>query len=62
MKRFDLNELGIQKMNFLEMKKNDGGLFGIDDFLLAVAAGAVIAIVNDWDNFERGLSGKPYKK
>jgi len=44
------------------MKKNDGGLFGIDDFLLAVAAGAVIAIVNDWDNFERGLSGKPYKK
>ena len=27
---------------------------------LAIAAGT--AIINDWDNFERGLTGQPYKE
>ena len=62
MKTFDLNAMGVVEMAKRGLVRTDGGVFGIDDFLVAIAAGAVIAIINDWDNFERGLTGKPYKK
>ncbi len=52
----------VQELGREELKEVDGGIFGIDDFLVGVAIAAVVAIVNDWDNFERGLTGKPYKK
>ncbi len=62
MGKLNLKQYGVQKIQVVEMKEIDGGFFGVDDFLLAVAAGAVLAVINDWDNFERGLSGRPYKK
>ncbi len=48
----------LKTLNVQELKNTNGGLFGIDDFLVGVAVGAVLAIVNDWDNFEAGLTGK----
>jgi len=62
MKNLDLDHLGLTEITKSELREIDGGFFGLDDFLVAVTAGAVIAVINDWDNFERGLSGKPYQK
>jgi len=57
MKNLDLNALGVEEITKKEMVETDGG------FLLGgIALAAVVAIINDWDNFERGLSGKPYKE
>lgn len=61
MKDFDFKVSGIQELSDKKLKEYNGGLFGIDDFLVGVAIGAAIAIINDWDNFERGLTGQPYK-
>jgi hypothetical protein len=44
-----------------ELINTNGGFFGWDDFLVGIAVGAVLAIINDWDNFERGFTGQPYK-
>ncbi len=33
----------------------DGGVLGIDDFLVSVAVGTVLAIINDWDGFKKGI-------
>ena len=52
----------MKELNCEELKEVDGGVFGVDDLLLCVAAGAVLAIINDWDNFERGLTGQAYKE
>lgn len=59
-----LNEktLYLQKIDKTDLMQVEGGLFGIDDFLVGVAVAAAVAIINDWDNFERGLTGQPYKK
>ncbi len=61
-KVLDLKMPGVQELGREELREVDGGIFGIDDFLVGVAIAAVVAIVNDWDNFERGLTGRPYKK
>lgn len=52
----------MKELNELELREVEGGIFGVDDFLLGCAIGAVLAIINDWDNFERGFCGKPYQK
>lgn len=49
-------------LNAQEVKETEGGLFGIDDLVLTIVAGCALAIINDWDNFERGLTGKRPKK
>ena len=54
----NLNEMNLVSLNKNEISKTNGGIFGIDDFLVGVAVGAVIAIIDDWDNFEAGLTGK----
>jgi len=57
----NLNEFGVKEMNAKEMKKTDGGepiSIGVAIAIgLAIAAGT--AIINDWDNFKRGLAGEP---
>ena len=62
MKNLDLNSFGVQEMDAKAMEEANGGVFGIDDLIIGCAVAAFAAIVNDWDNFERGLTGRPYKK
>ena len=62
MEKLDLDCFGVKEITKNELREIDGGVFGIDDLILTIAAGAVIAVINDWDNFERGLSGQPYQK
>lgn len=52
----------MKELNELELKEVEGGLFGIDDLIIGIAIGSVLAVINDWDNFERGFTGKPYEK
>lgn len=52
----------MKELNEKELREVEGGIFGIDDLLIGITVGAVIAIINDWDNFERGFTGKPYQK
>jgi len=33
----------------------DGGVFGIDDFLVGISIAAVVAIITDWDDFKKGF-------
>lgn len=62
MKNFDLTSYSVQEMDAKEIEKVDGGIFGIDDLIIGCAVAAFAAIVNDWDNFERGLTGRSYKR
>ncbi|MCK5730943.1 MAG: hypothetical protein KAH68_07705 [Draconibacterium sp.] len=56
----DLKMPGVQELGKEELKDVDGGVFGIDDLLLAVAGAVIYEIITDWENFERGLTGKSY--
>lgn len=58
----NLNELGVQEMDALEMKEKNGGLGFLATVLAGSAIAAVAAVINDWDNFERGLCGEPCKQ
>lgn len=55
-----LNEVGLIELSHSEQQKLTGGILGVIVAGLAIAAGA--EIIGDWDNFERGLSGEPYKE
>jgi len=37
MKTFELDEMGVQEMDAIEMKTIDGGVIGIDDVLIGLA-------------------------
>lgn len=52
----NLNALGVQEMDALEMKRTDGGFFGIDDILIGLTIAAGAAIINDWDDFKDGFA------
>lgn len=62
MKNFETSNFGVRELNTDEATKIDGGF----PILGTIAAGLVIAagtaVINDWDNFERGLTGQPYKE
>lgn len=60
-KELVINEPFLKELSMEKLKKVDGGLFGVDDVLYVIAVAAITNIINDWDNFERGLQGKPYK-
>ena len=51
----------MKELEKSELMEVDGGVFGFDDFLVGIAIGTVLAIINDWDNFERGFKGQTYK-
>jgi hypothetical protein len=46
--KFNVNELLLE-----EQKKINGG------FWAALLIGAIIVVINDWDNFKNGIAGKP---
>ena len=62
MKNLKENFFGISNLTKEESVEIAGGI----GFLASVAAGAIIAgvaeVISDWDNFERGLTGQPYKE
>lgn len=49
----------VRSLTKEELREVNGGVFGLDDLLIGVAVGACIQIMSDWDNFKRGLSGRP---
>ena len=60
-----LEESVVKPLTYCEQKKTDGGFLisiGIGGCILIGAAVATITeIIDDWDNFERGLTGEPYQ-
>jgi hypothetical protein len=58
MRSITLNELNLEELEAGEAIETNGGLFWA-----AVAAGAAIAaitqVIQDWDNFKRGITGEP---
>jgi len=50
----------MKELNEMKLREINGGVIGIDDFLYACAVGAVLEIIHDWNNFERGFKGQPY--
>lgn len=57
-----LRNIDLVELKLSEQKNITGGFA----FLATIAAGLIIAagteIISDWDNFERGFSGQPYKE
>ena len=43
-----------------ELKGVDGGLPFWQTVGAGIFIGAALAIINDWNNFERGFNGEPY--
>lgn len=58
----DLFKLSLVEIEQDNAKEINGGVLGLDDFIIGVAVGATLAIINDWDNLERGFTGRPYQK
>ena len=58
----NLENYGVQELNAKEIRETDGGIIGLDDILIGLVIAVGTVIVNDWDNFEAGLFGEPYKK
>lgn len=45
----NLENYGILELNAQEIKKTEGGIFGIDDGVIAVVALAITVFSTDWD-------------
>lgn len=52
----ETNNFSVKELLLVEQKEINGGFLGI------LIAGAIIVILNDWDNFKNGLAGKPEVK
>jgi hypothetical protein len=52
----------FEELSIKEKTQTNGGLIGIDDFLIGIATGAVIGgireIIGDWEHFKDGLFGR----
>jgi hypothetical protein len=55
----NLEKLNLVELNAQEVQETEGGLFGWDDLVIGVLVGAAVQIMNDWENFEAGLNGRP---
>ena len=51
----------MKELEKSELMEVDGGVFGWDDLVIGIIVGTVLAVINDWDNFERGFKGLAYK-
>ena len=58
----NLEKMKLTVLNIKELKKTNGGIFGIDDLIIGVLIAGATTIMGDWENFERGLKGHPPKK
>lgn len=50
----------LQELTINEMKETHGGLGFLATVAAGIIIGAAIEIMSDWENFENGLSGRPY--
>lgn len=51
----NLENYGVQELGAKEIQSIDGGLAVVDDILIGLVVGAVLGIVNDWDDFKEGF-------
>ena len=51
----NLENYDTLELNAKEIKEINGGIFGWDDMLVGLAIAAGVAIINDWDNFNKGF-------
>lgn len=49
------NYKNMKELEKRELMEVDGGVFGFDDFLVGIAVGTFMVIINDWDGFKRGF-------
>ncbi|MCL2502109.1 MAG: hypothetical protein FWE30_07220 [Bacteroidales bacterium] len=59
MKNLNLNECGVCEISQKEMAETNGGVGLLELILIGIVVGAVIEVINDWDNFKAGLTGQP---
>ena len=59
MKNFNLKECGVSEISQRELVETNGGLAFLATIAAGILVGAAVAIINDWDNFIAGLTGKP---
>ena len=45
----------MKELEKWELIDVEGGVFGIDDFLVGISIAAVVAIITDWDDFKKGF-------
>ncbi len=53
MKNFDLNAMGVQEMDAIEMKKTDGGWWTI----IGTIIGGICLTIYVVDNLDKGIQG-----
>lgn len=59
----NLNEFGVHEVRQEEMVSVNGGAIGIGAaILIGCAIATFTEVIGDWDNFERGFTGKPCKQ
>jgi hypothetical protein len=46
----------MKELEKSELMEVDGGVFGLDDFLVGIAVGTVLLVLQDWDGFKKGLA------
>jgi uncharacterized protein YkvS len=56
------NELTIENFNEIPMQEQQDINGGIWPFVISVALIAIGEIIEDWDNFKNGLTGRPEEK
>ena len=49
----------MKELEKSELMEVDGGVL---PWVIAVGIAAIVQVISDWDNFERGFLGKPYKE
>ena len=54
-----IEKFNVKELSLTEQTDVNGGFFGLDDLIIGLIIVAATAVVSDWDNFKRGLAGKP---
>lgn len=50
----------MKELEKKELMAVEGGISFWQTVGAGILIGAALAIINDWDNFERGFNGEPY--
>ncbi len=56
------NELAIENFNEIPVQEQQDINGGVWPFVVALGLLAIDNIMNDWDNFKNGLTGRPEEK
>jgi hypothetical protein len=62
-KKLNHQSFNVSVLDYEDLKTRNGGDFGIGAAILVGCAIATFAeVIGEWDNFERGFTGKPCKE